>query len=186
MMFTGWDRTPLFVSLLRLSLWADGVIHTSLSAFQILYFTIAYDWMLFGHDLKDRMSKGEEIFFFCFFFLKHIHDEEFSVHSREHKSRNSVLNHDSDSQLRDEDFSTFTPNIKNRHSVLRNDSDSQLDNVMFDGESVVALSTVSSNLSLNSWCSSVSQHSRDSQDNNPPSVFHCNSQESQDDTHSNG
>ncbi|XP_043479480.1 myotubularin-related protein 14 [Leptopilina heterotoma] len=183
---SGWDRTPLFVSLLRLSLWADGVIHTSLSAFQILYFTIAYDWMLFGHDLKDRMSKGEEIFFFCFFFLKHIHDEEFSVHSREHRSRNIVLNHDSDSQLRDEDFSTFTPNIKNRHSVLRNDSDSQLDNVMFDGESVVALSTVSSNLSLNSWCSSVSQHSRDSQDNNPPSVFHCNSQEGQDDIHSNG
>ena len=142
--------------------------------------------MLFGHDLKDRMSKGEEIFFFCFFFLKHILDDEFSVHSRYHKSRNSVISHDSDSHLRDEEFTTHTPNNKNRHSVLRNDSDSQLDNVMFEGDSVVALSSVSSNLSLNSWCSSVSQHSRDSQENNPPSVFHCNSQESQEDTHSNG
>lgn len=37
---SGWDRTPLFVSLLRLSLWADGLIHQSLSAIQILYFTI--------------------------------------------------------------------------------------------------------------------------------------------------
>ena len=45
----GWDRTPLFVSLLRLTLWADGEIHRSLTAAQILYFTIAYDWMLFGY-----------------------------------------------------------------------------------------------------------------------------------------
>lgn len=155
----GWDRTPLFVSLLRISLWADGAIHTSLNAFQILYFTIAYDWMLFGHDLEDRLSKGEEIFFFCFYFLKHIHDEEFSVHSRHSRAR---------------------------HSVLRNDSDSHLDNVMFDNESVVTLSSVSSNMSLNSWCSSISQNSRDSQDNNPPAVFPCSSTESQDDCHSNG
>ncbi|XP_015599397.1 myotubularin-related protein 14 [Cephus cinctus] len=156
---SGWDRTPLFVSLLRISLWADGAVHTSLNAFQMLYFTIAYDWMLFGHDLEDRLSKGEEIFFFCFYFLKHIHDEEFSVHSR--------LN-------------------RTRHAVLRNNSDSQLDNVMFDSESVVTLSSVSSNLSLNSWCSSVSQNSRDSQDNNPPAVFHCASTEIQEDCHSNG
>lgn len=37
---SGWDRTPAFCSLLRLSLWADGLIHQSLSAMQILYFTI--------------------------------------------------------------------------------------------------------------------------------------------------
>lgn len=37
---SGWDRTPAFCSLLRLSLWADGLIHQSLSAIQILYFTI--------------------------------------------------------------------------------------------------------------------------------------------------
>ncbi len=41
---SGWDRTPLFVSLLRISLWADGFVHTSLSAEEILYLTIAYDW----------------------------------------------------------------------------------------------------------------------------------------------
>uniref|UniRef100_A0A673L7D7 Myotubularin-related protein 14-like n=1 Tax=Sinocyclocheilus rhinocerous TaxID=307959 RepID=A0A673L7D7_9TELE len=45
---SGWDRTPLFVSLLRLSLWADGAIHASLEPSEILYLTIAYDWFLFG------------------------------------------------------------------------------------------------------------------------------------------
>ncbi|TNN79663.1 Myotubularin-related protein 14 [Liparis tanakae] len=45
---SGWDRTPLFVSLLRLSLWADGAVHASLEPAQILYLTIAYDWFLFG------------------------------------------------------------------------------------------------------------------------------------------
>ena len=65
---SGWDRTPLFVSLLRLSLWAvsqavyftaidffvhvcfeqDGRVHQSLCAAEILYFTVAYDWLLFG------------------------------------------------------------------------------------------------------------------------------------------
>jgi len=37
------------VSLLRLSLWADGECHTSLSAEEILFLTIAYDWFLFGY-----------------------------------------------------------------------------------------------------------------------------------------
>uniref|UniRef100_A0AAX7SWX6 Myotubularin related protein 14 n=1 Tax=Astatotilapia calliptera TaxID=8154 RepID=A0AAX7SWX6_ASTCA len=45
---SGWDRTPLFVSLLRLSLWADGAVHASLEPTEILYLTIAYDWFLFG------------------------------------------------------------------------------------------------------------------------------------------
>uniref|UniRef100_A0A4W5RLB6 Myotubularin related protein 14 n=1 Tax=Hucho hucho TaxID=62062 RepID=A0A4W5RLB6_9TELE len=45
---SGWDRTPLFVSLLRLSLWADGAVHASLDPAEILYLTIAYDWFLFG------------------------------------------------------------------------------------------------------------------------------------------
>ncbi|XP_022197019.2 myotubularin-related protein 14 isoform X2 [Nilaparvata lugens] len=78
---SGWDRTPLFISLLRLSLWADGVTHRSLSTRQILYLTLAYDWMLFGHDLVDRLSKGEEILFFCFYMLKAISGDEFSVNS---------------------------------------------------------------------------------------------------------
>lgn len=79
---SGWDRTPLFVSLLRLSLWADGQAHRSLGPAQILYLTVAYDWLLFGHNLEDRLDKGEEIFFFCFYFLKHITSDEFSVVSR--------------------------------------------------------------------------------------------------------
>uniref|UniRef100_A0A3B5KZ05 Myotubularin related protein 14 n=1 Tax=Xiphophorus couchianus TaxID=32473 RepID=A0A3B5KZ05_9TELE len=76
---SGWDRTPLFVSLLRLSLWADGAVHANLEPAEILYLTIAYDWFLFGHMLPDRLSKGEEIFFFCFNFLKHIVSEKFSA-----------------------------------------------------------------------------------------------------------
>lgn len=62
-----------------MSLWADGVIHQSLSPAQMLYFTIAYDWYLFGHNLPDRISKGEEIFYFCFYMLKFIAGDEFSI-----------------------------------------------------------------------------------------------------------
>lgn len=46
---SGWDRTPLFISLLRMSLWADGAVHASLSAQEMLYLVIAYDWFLFGY-----------------------------------------------------------------------------------------------------------------------------------------
>lgn len=139
-------------------MWADGAIHHSLNAHQMLYFTIAYDWMLFGHDLQDRLAKGEEIFYFCFYFLKHIFGEEFSVNTRHNRIR---------------------------HNVLRNDSDSQLDNI-FEPEMVVPPSSVSSNLSLNSCCSNVSQTSRDSVDNNPPNIVHCNSIDGQEDILSNG
>ncbi|KAJ8918707.1 hypothetical protein NQ315_015027, partial [Exocentrus adspersus] len=76
---SGWDRTPLFISLIRLSLWADGLIHQGLNEYQILYLTIAYDWFLFGHNLKDRLSKAEVIFFFCFYILKDLTDDEFSI-----------------------------------------------------------------------------------------------------------
>ncbi|XP_043933973.1 myotubularin-related protein 14 isoform X2 [Protopterus annectens] len=92
---SGWDRTPLFISLLRLSLWADGLIHVSLDAGEILYLTIAYDWFFFGHMLVDRLSKGEEIFFFCFNFLKHIISEEFSAVKKERRKS---------SHCRDTDF----------------------------------------------------------------------------------
>ncbi|XP_021550605.1 myotubularin-related protein 14 isoform X5 [Neomonachus schauinslandi] len=61
------------------SQYQDGLIHTSLKPAEILYLTVAYDWFLFGHMLVDRLSKGEEIFFFCFNFLKHIISEEFSA-----------------------------------------------------------------------------------------------------------
>jgi myotubularin-related protein 14 len=45
---SGWDRTPLFISLLRISLWADKEIHQQLNVEELLYLTIAYDWLLFG------------------------------------------------------------------------------------------------------------------------------------------
>ncbi|XP_017292624.1 myotubularin-related protein 14 isoform X2 [Kryptolebias marmoratus] len=92
---SGWDRTPLFVSLLRLSLWADGVVHANLEPVEILYLTVAYDWFLFGHMLPDRLSKGEEIFFFCFNFLKHIVSEKFSVIKKQRRKN---------SHFRDSDF----------------------------------------------------------------------------------
>lgn len=76
---SGWDRTPLFMSLLRLTLWADGEIHKNLSAIEITYLTVAYDWFLFGHNLNDRLNKGEEIMFFCFQFLKFLTGDEFNI-----------------------------------------------------------------------------------------------------------
>jgi myotubularin-related protein 14 len=85
---SGWDRTPLFISLLRISLWADGEIHQSLSVEEMLYLTVAYDWLLFSHQLSDRASRGEDIFYFCFYFLQFIHSSDFSVRSQrrqEHK-----------------------------------------------------------------------------------------------------
>lgn len=94
---SGWDRTPLFVSLLRLSLWADGCVHPSLSPLEMAYLTVAYDWFLFGHNLPDRLSKGEEIFFFCFYMLKHLDTEEFSAHvlkSSQEKRHNSESHFD--------------------------------------------------------------------------------------------
>lgn len=76
---SGWDRTPLFISILRLSLWADGEIHKNLSAEDVLYLTLAYDWMLFSHQLDVRVAKGEEILHFCFNFLKFIVGNEYAV-----------------------------------------------------------------------------------------------------------
>ncbi|KAL5013804.1 hypothetical protein ScPMuIL_008074 [Solemya velum] len=96
---SGWDRTPMFVALLRLSLWADGVIHTSLSAAEILYLSIAYDWYLFGHNLNDRLSKGEEILFFCFNFLRHITSNEFSVKPKRTKNRTPASRTNSECNL---------------------------------------------------------------------------------------
>lgn len=76
---SGWDRTPLFISLLRITLWADGEIHHNLNIDQLLYLTIAYDWMLFNHDLQERLKHFEEVFKFCFDFLQFIESEDFSI-----------------------------------------------------------------------------------------------------------
>jgi myotubularin-related protein 14 len=76
---SGWDRTPLFVSLLRISLWADGVIHKSLSAIELLFFTVATDWMLFGHNLNKRVGQAAELMFYCFYLLTFIKSDEYSI-----------------------------------------------------------------------------------------------------------
>ncbi|XP_053673307.1 myotubularin-related protein 14 [Anopheles nili] len=135
---SGWDRTPLFVSLLRLSLWADGAIHQSLSAAQILYFTIAYDWLLFGHNLPDRLNKGEVIFFFCFYALKYIAEDEYSILGQRYKSKHS----------------SGSSSI----GVIRTDSESMLDGILLDGESR------GSSISLNSTCSCLSGRSSSQHD----------------------
>ncbi len=49
--------------------WAQGLAHQSLSTSEMLYFTIAYDWLLFRHRLADRMSKHEEVMYGGFHFL---------------------------------------------------------------------------------------------------------------------
>ncbi|KAK5911868.1 hypothetical protein CesoFtcFv8_001801 [Champsocephalus esox] len=117
---SGWDRTPLFVSLLRLSLWADGAVHASLQPAEILYLTIAYDWFLFGHMLPDRLSKGEEIFFFCFNFLKHIVSEKFSAVKKQRR-KNS---HFKDSDFTVEDLGQLKS--RDRGSVTSLSSDFSL------------------------------------------------------------
>lgn len=66
---SGWDRTPLFICLLRCLLWADDLMHCSLTPIQMLYLTLGYDWFLFGHKLKTRMELGEEILRFTFQFI---------------------------------------------------------------------------------------------------------------------
>lgn len=125
---SGWDRTPLFISLLRILLWADGAIHQSLNAHQMLYFTLAYDWYLFGHNLPDRLSKGEEILFFCFYVLKFFHSDEYCTTFTRRITKNSVSSSSSSSVC-----------------VLRTDSGGDVENMFSEVEST------GSNLSLNSF-----------------------------------
>lgn len=134
MLFIGWDRTPLFISLLRISLWADGVIHTTLDSYQLLYYTIAYDWMLFGHDLADRLNKGEEILFFCFDFLKYIENEHFSIHkhyertSKRSESETFVIDSDSFEIITN---SSFSPKNSSSSSIEQNSVDGDSPAVFF-------------------------------------------------------
>ncbi|CAF3352755.1 unnamed protein product [Rotaria sp. Silwood1] len=87
---SGWDRTPLFICLLRLSLWADGWIHQSLTVEEILYLTLAYDWYLFGHCLPERLLRGEEILYFAFMILPHLVSNEF-VYKQPNNASNPQL-----------------------------------------------------------------------------------------------
>ncbi|CAL4159227.1 unnamed protein product, partial [Meganyctiphanes norvegica] len=68
---SGWDRTPLFISLLRLSLWADGLIHSSLDPAQVMPAVLENYWVVCGYPLELRSIQAEHRFFFhnCFFFL---------------------------------------------------------------------------------------------------------------------
>uniref|UniRef100_A0A3Q1EVM6 Myotubularin related protein 14 n=1 Tax=Acanthochromis polyacanthus TaxID=80966 RepID=A0A3Q1EVM6_9TELE len=145
---SGWDRTPLFVSLLRISLWADGAAHASLEPAEILYLTIAYDWFLFGHMLPDRLSKGEEIFFFCFNFLKHIVSEKFSAVKKQRR-KNS---HFKDGDFTVEDLCQLS---KDRGSVTSLGSDFSLITEEAGGASSLTNDTVdpfSSQPQASSWC----------------------------------
>eukprot|EP00058_Branchiostoma_floridae_P009001 XP_002594489.1 hypothetical protein BRAFLDRAFT_87681 [Branchiostoma floridae] len=136
---SGWDRTPLHTSLLRLSLWADGKMHKSLSALEMLYLTIAYDWQLFGHNLQDRLAKGEEIFFFCFNFLKHIAGDEFCI-DRVKGETNRPTRSDSEPQFDDtvligiEDGSS--PARRHRDSSGSMSSIGSMSNCVLDGTTV--------------------------------------------------
>lgn len=82
----GLDRTPLFVSLLRISLWADGLAHASLPAEELLYLTILYDWLLFDHPLVKRREQGYDIFAFSFRVLEYIEGNEFSLNKSPNRS----------------------------------------------------------------------------------------------------
>ncbi|XP_011868605.1 PREDICTED: myotubularin-related protein 14 [Vollenhovia emeryi] len=130
---SGWDRTPLFISLLRISLWADGVIHTTLDSYQLLYYTIAYDWMLFGHDLADRLNKGEEILFFCFDFLKYIEHEQYSIHK--HYERTSKRSETETFAIDSDSFEIIT----NSSFSPKNSSSSSIEQNSVDGDSSPAV-----------------------------------------------
>ena len=151
---SGWDRTPLFTSLLRLSLWADGKIHQSLNAMEITFLTVAYDWYLFGHKLFDRLQKDEEILFFTFYFLQFIECIEFNVDFIREDINRSTL---SSQKLNSNGSSNSSLEVL--EVVTSNDVPSNHYN-----------NHLGSCTSLNSTCSFTSLKSHDS---NPPSIFHC-------------
>jgi myotubularin-related protein 14 len=66
---SGWDRTPLFVCLIRCVAWAEGLAHASLNAEEMLHLSLSYDWLLFRHRLADRMQRREEVLYFAFYAL---------------------------------------------------------------------------------------------------------------------
>ena len=73
---SGWDRTPLFVCLMRCLAWAEKKAHSSLNVKEFLHLALGYDWLLFRHRLHDRMSRGEAVMYFTFYFLAHIAMDE--------------------------------------------------------------------------------------------------------------
>jgi len=75
---SGWDRTPLWIGIMRILLWAEGLIHRSLDAEQLTYLVIAYDWLLFGHQLAKRLKENSEIMYCAFWLLQYLTDELYS------------------------------------------------------------------------------------------------------------
>ena len=45
----------------------------------MLFLTVAYDWLLFGHQRKERVARREHIFEFCYDFLQYIEGPEYSL-----------------------------------------------------------------------------------------------------------
>ena len=71
---SGWDRTPLWVSVLRVALWSVNQIHKTLTIEEIVYLTVAYDWLLFGHNLVKRRNNDQDIFTYFIILLENISD----------------------------------------------------------------------------------------------------------------
>jgi len=88
---SGWDRTPLWIGILRILLWADGLAHRSLDAEQITYLVIAYDWLLFGHQLSKRLKEHSEILYCAFWLLQHLTDEIYSFNYTETPEHEDLL-----------------------------------------------------------------------------------------------
>ncbi|KAJ6243755.1 myotubularin-related protein [Anaeramoeba flamelloides] len=78
---SGWDRTPLFISMIRLSLWADGLLHSNFSLDELCYFVIAYDWYLFHHRMLHRLKNKSEILHFTFYVMQFLANTNFSLNN---------------------------------------------------------------------------------------------------------
>mmetsp|Transcript_13316 Transcript_13316/g.19925 ORF Transcript_13316/g.19925 Transcript_13316/m.19925 type:complete len:916 (+) Transcript_13316:149-2896(+) len=128
---SGWDRTPLFISLIRLSLWADGEIHQSLDEKEILFLTLGYDWMLFSHLLDDRLAKGEDIFYFCFYMLPFVVGREYSIKSISDSRKSAVRKEEIASDVKSPEFDARILTEGVEPSLILNGS--KIDNKGIDG-----------------------------------------------------
>ncbi|KAJ3450462.1 myotubularin-related protein [Anaeramoeba flamelloides] len=84
---SGWDRTPLFISMIRLSLWADGLLHSHFSAKEMAYFLVSYDWYLFYHRLRRRLQEKAELIHFVVYMMQFLTDSKFSLNNTPQRVR---------------------------------------------------------------------------------------------------
>jgi len=80
----------MFIGILRILLWAEGLVHKSLDTDQILFLVVAYDWLLFGHQLLSRLKEGSQILYFSFWVLQYLLDEEISLQGTQ-TNENNIL-----------------------------------------------------------------------------------------------